>query len=93
MRGMMCLVLALLAGPSSKRAAPLFDLNYASLLARLGARRKLLIILQPRDDPLPVLLLAGMNHHLRLPLSLRHSLVFSEACVTLSGSLARACTI
>ena len=31
------------------------------LVARLGARRKLLIILQPRDNPLPILLLAGMN--------------------------------
>ena len=34
---------------------------------------------------MPILLLAGMNHHLRRPLFLRHCLVFSEACVTLSG--------
>ena len=74
-------------GRDQVRAAPLFDLNYASLLARLGARRKLLIILQPRDNPLPILLLAGMNHHLRRPLILRHCLVFSEANVSLSGSL------
>ena len=80
-------------GRDQVRAAPLFDLNYASLLARLGARRKLLIILQPRDNPLPILLLAGVNHHLRRPLFLRHCLVFSEANVTLSGSLVRACTI
>ena len=58
------------------------------LVARLGARRKLLIILQPRDNPLPILLLTGMNHHLRRPLFLRHCLVFSEANVSLSGSLA-----
>merc|ERR1712085_148057 len=38
--------------------------------------------------PLPILSLAGMNHHL-----LKHCLVFSEACVTLSGSLARAARI
>ena len=65
-------------GRDQVRAAPLFDLNYASLLARLGARRKLLIFLQPRDNPLPFLLLAGMNHHLRRPLFLRHCLVFSR---------------
>ena len=75
------------------RAAPFLDLNYASLLARLGARRKLLVRTQPRDNPLSILLLAGMNHHLRRPLFLKHCLVFSEANVTLSGSLARACTI
>jgi len=75
------------------RAAPFLDLHYASLLARLGARRKLLVRTQPRDNPLSVLLLAGMNHHLRRLLFLRHCLVFSEANVTLSDSLARACTI
>ena len=75
------------------RAAPFLDLHYASLLARLGARKKLLVRTQPRDNPLSILLLAGMNHHLRRPLFLRHCLVFSEANVTLSGSLARACTI
>jgi len=48
---------------------------------------------EPRDNPLSILLLAGMNHHLRRPLFLKHCLVFSEANVTLSGSLARACTI
>ena len=46
-----------------------------------------------RDNPLSILLLAGMNHHLRRPLFLKHCLVFSEVNVTLSGSLARACTI
>jgi hypothetical protein len=75
------------------RAAPFLDLHYASLLARLSARRKLLVWTQPRDNPLPILLLVGMNHHLRRPLFLKHCLVFSEANVTLSDSLARACTI
>ena len=75
------------------RAAPFLDLHYASLLARLGARRKLLVRTQLRDNPLSILLLAGMNHHLRRLLFLKHCLVFSEANVTLSGSLARACTI
>jgi hypothetical protein len=62
--------------------APFLDLNYASLLARLGARRKLLVRTQPRNNPLSILLLAGMNHHLRRPLFLKHCLVFSEANVT-----------
>ena len=53
----------------------------------------MLIILQPRDNPLSILLLAGINHHLRRSLFLKHCLVVSEAIVTLSGSLARACTI
>jgi hypothetical protein len=63
------------------RAAPFLDLNYASLLARLCARRKLLVRTQPRDNPLSIFLLAGMNHHLRRPLFLKHCLVFSEANV------------
>ena len=57
-------------GRDQVRAAPFLDLNYASLLARLGARRKLLVRTQPRDNLLPILLLAGMNHHLRRPLFL-----------------------
>ena len=80
-------------GRDQVRAPPFLDLNYASLLARLGARRKLLVRTQLRDNPLPILLLAGMNHHLRRSLFLKHCLDFSEANVTLSGSLARACTI
>ena len=71
-------------GRDQVRAAPFLDLNYASLLARLGARRKLLVRTQPRDNPLSILLLAGMNHHLRRPLFLKPCLVFSEANVTLS---------
>ena len=43
--------------------------------------------------PLPIILLAGMNHHLRRLVSLKHCLVFSEACVILSSLLACACTI
>jgi len=77
-------------GRGQVRASPFLDLNYASLVARLGARRKLLVRTQPRDNLLPILLLAGMNHHLRRPLFLKHCLVFSEAFVSLSGSLARA---
>ena len=49
--------------------------------------QKLLVILQPRDKPLPIILLAGMNHHLRRPLFLRRCLVFSETCENLSDPL------
>jgi hypothetical protein len=56
-------------GRDQVRAAPFLDLHYASLLARLGARRKLLVRTQPRDNPLSIrVVLAGMNHHLRRPL-------------------------
>ena len=41
-----------------------------------GGRRKLLVRTQPRDNPLSILLLAGMNHHLRRPLFLKHCLRF-----------------
>jgi hypothetical protein len=45
-----------ISGRYQVRAAPFLDLHYASLLARLNARRKLLVRTQPRDNPLSILL-------------------------------------
>ena len=84
---------SLCSGCHDPRLSPVSFEKCQPVFSWLVHRRKLLVRTQLHNNPLSILLLAGMNHHLRRPLFLKHCLVFSEANVTLSGSLARACTI